>query len=1001
MLFLIPVSFSDTNGPIISELMAINNSTLADEDGDFSDWIEIHNPGTAAINLDGWFLTDNPTNIPKWRFPAVSLGAGEYLVVFASEKDKKIPTGKLHTNFKLSGSGEFLALVEPDGTTLASSFGDGFPAQKQDESYGLYGGQYIYLKTPTPGATNDTDGSLITPILNQKRGFYTAAFQVSMEDLNDNSDIYYTVNGSSPTLSNGTKYVAPITIDKTTVLSAVAIDKTSQELSAAVTQSYFFIDDILSQPNNPQGYPSVWGQGYPGDYEMDPEICTPENKAALDAALKSLPTVSLVLDVDYLFRDSEIDSLAGIYLNSTKATEEWERPASIEYFDPATNLDFQLNCGLRVHGGNGRKPGNSPKHSFRVSFRSEYGPSKLNFNMFDEKSATNEFNSLVLRAGYNYSWLKNSPAQCEGTDYIRDPFTKKTQLDMDREAAHTKFAHLYVNGIYWGVYNISEKITNDFAESYLGGKEDDYDVVKDHVAVTDGNMDAWNALLAAVAVGFESNANYQKLQGKNEDGSVNDAYQNLLDVRNFTDYMIINYFIGNGDWDRNNWLAIRNRVTNKDGFSFYCWDAETSMNDVNENIVDINNPGNPSEIFTKLMKNKEYKLFFADRVQKHFYNGGALTTSETEARYMEIANTIGQSMLAESARWGDYRRDADPAGNTYELYTKDTHWQAQVDRMKNDYLPQRSAIVLNQFKEANYLPEIAAPVFSSEGGDFDVPVDLTMTAESGTIYYTTDDTDPRLFGGAVGANGVLEYTESIAVYQDVIIKARVKNGNAWSALTRAKFDIKAFAKTISETICEGDAFHGFTETGTHYLEEKTKTGADSVVEIHLTVNSLPAISLGEDQTLTQGDELTLESNATFESYLWSTGETTKSIKVAGSQLGETSYWLQVQDSNGCVNTDTVTIQVVEKPLGLNESYSNAINIYPNPTTDRIHIEFAQPGTSEVLIEITDLSGKRVFQNQLKSASVSEEINLSFLTKGVYILKIRTAEFEKTVEVIKK
>ncbi|MDP6527236.1 MAG: lamin tail domain-containing protein, partial [Kiritimatiellia bacterium] len=107
---------------VINEFLAVNNSILADENGDFSDWIEIYNGSTNTVDLDGWFLTDNADNLDKWRIPNVSLSTGEYLVVFASNKDRDNPASELHTDFRLSGGGEFLALVEPDHATVHHAY---------------------------------------------------------------------------------------------------------------------------------------------------------------------------------------------------------------------------------------------------------------------------------------------------------------------------------------------------------------------------------------------------------------------------------------------------------------------------------------------------------------------------------------------------------------------------------------------------------------------------------------------------------------------------------------------------------------------------------------------------------------------------------------------------------------------------------------------------------------------------------------------------------------
>ncbi len=123
--------------PVITEFQARNRNTIFDADGDSSDWIEIANLGDETIDLAGWYLTDNRNRLDKWQFPTTVLEPGEYLVVFASTKDRAVPGEELHTNFALAGDGEYLALIEPDGRTVASDFGDRFPVQLTGASYGL------------------------------------------------------------------------------------------------------------------------------------------------------------------------------------------------------------------------------------------------------------------------------------------------------------------------------------------------------------------------------------------------------------------------------------------------------------------------------------------------------------------------------------------------------------------------------------------------------------------------------------------------------------------------------------------------------------------------------------------------------------------------------------------------------------------------------------------------------------------------------------------------
>ena len=123
--------------PVITELMADNTRTLKDEDGDFSDWIEIQNPDPVPVNLSGWYLTDDPNRLTQWAFPSTNLVPGQFLVVFASSKNRRVAGRPLHTSFKLDADGEYLALVRPDGRTIAAEFSPRFPAQWADVSLGV------------------------------------------------------------------------------------------------------------------------------------------------------------------------------------------------------------------------------------------------------------------------------------------------------------------------------------------------------------------------------------------------------------------------------------------------------------------------------------------------------------------------------------------------------------------------------------------------------------------------------------------------------------------------------------------------------------------------------------------------------------------------------------------------------------------------------------------------------------------------------------------------
>ena len=166
--------------PLITEFMAANVSTLADEDGEFSDWIEIQNPDTTPISLAGYHLTDDAANLDKWTFPAVTLNPGAYLVVFASGKNRLDPAGRLHTDFQLSAEGEYLALVAPDGVTVLSAFAPFYPPQFENVSFGL-------------GQTGSSGSVSLTPVWSHPGNYanvYITGTRSSSENANsDNLDL--------------------------------------------------------------------------------------------------------------------------------------------------------------------------------------------------------------------------------------------------------------------------------------------------------------------------------------------------------------------------------------------------------------------------------------------------------------------------------------------------------------------------------------------------------------------------------------------------------------------------------------------------------------------------------------------------------------------------------------------------------------------------------------------------------------------------------------------
>ncbi len=435
---------------VINEFLAANVSTngLRDEDGDLEDWIELYNRGGTAVNLGGWSLTDDSEVADLWVLPAVTLGPGQYLLVFASGKDRS-PTngGNLHANFKLSTAGQYLGLFNANfPREVATQFLPGYPEQRPDIAYGLYSDTFGYLTNPTPRSANSGPASFsglaADPQASVSSGLFKHPFSLTLSTATAGASIRYTLDGSEPTATAGMLYTGPISVAGSAsraVVNVRAVAWRSDLLSShVITHSYIFPDYVLLQPTNPAGFPVSWvtqtnggggGTVVPGDYQMDPRIVTNAAYAALAAqALTNLPTLSLVANPDDLFSQSR-----GIYANPNPALAErplWERAASAELIVPDGSPGFRVNAGLRMHGSTSRDPNWTRKHSFRLLFKPAYD-GKLNYGLFTD-SAVQRYDTLVLSAGFNLSWNARNQTRGERAQFVRDQFCSDLQLGMNR-----------------------------------------------------------------------------------------------------------------------------------------------------------------------------------------------------------------------------------------------------------------------------------------------------------------------------------------------------------------------------------------------------------------------------------------------------------------------------------------------------------------------------------------------------------------------------------------
>ncbi|HEY3324108.1 MAG TPA: lamin tail domain-containing protein [Planctomycetota bacterium] len=641
-------------------------------------------------------------------------------------------------------------------------------------------------------------GTVEAPAFSPPRGIYGGPVTVTLTCATIGSTIRYTTDGSAPSETAGTIYTNPIDLSATTPLRAVAY-KSGLKPSDVQTHTYVNIPEAAHQAdihtgNGPTGWPNAGdpnGSGFSINYGMDTTVVNvAPYSGTIQNDLKSLPSFSIAMSLNDLFNSS-----TGIWSHPDQDGHAWERPCSVELLDPAEGGLFQINAGIRIRGGYSRSTGN-PKHGLRLFFRGEYG-GNLNYRMFGAFPAPATFDCFDLRTFQNYSWSFAGDSQ--GV-FMRDMFSRDTQRDMGQPCTHGDYYHLYINGQYWGLYNTEERAEASFASQYLGGNKEDYDVIKVeagsyNINATDGNMDAWTRLWKACKAGLATNDAYYRIQGKNPDGTTNNSYENLIDVDNLIDYMLVIYYGGNLDapisnflsnQSPNNFYAIRSRVANR-GFIFTSHDAEHTLLNVNQDRTgpftagDTLNKSNPQWVFQQCWANAEFRVRVADHVQRHFFDGGALTPAACQARFNARKNQINAAVVAESARWGDSKRE--PA------YTRDGTWLPQCNSILNTYMPARSNIVLNQLIAKGLYATITAPTFDSTGGDITPGFALTITNPNATgrLYYTIDGSDPRAIGGGIG--GLDGGTTSIAITLSATctVKARVLDGSTWSALREASF----------------------------------------------------------------------------------------------------------------------------------------------------------------------------------------------------------------------
>lgn len=661
-------------------------------------------------------------------------------------------------------------------------------------------------------------------------GYYTAPFNTTLTSQIPSSQIIYTLDGSFPLTSPdrfvvnspAVVHIDPENTSGRNVTPAVVIRacliRSGQAVSKPVSRTYIFPEKVRNQHWPGGEWPNGSVNGQVIDLEMDRKVVDdPEYTDLLDDALLYIPAISIITDLKNLF-----DPDSGIYVNAYDRGLEWERECSIEWINSNGAMGFMANAGLRIRGGSSRSP-SFPKHGFRLYFREKYGNDKLYFPLFGNEG-TDEYDKIDLRTDQDYAWSNG----WDNSSFVREVFSRDTQRDLGQPYTRSRYCHLYLNGMYWGLYQTQERPDARYASSYLGGDTEDYDVLKIKsedgsysIEAADGNLESWEGLWNKCSAGFAPAADYFLLEGKDENGMAVRDGEIYVDINNLIDYMLIIFYTGNFDSPTsaflknkkgNNFYALDNRDDRSHGFVFIIHDAENAMltepiypgEGLYENRVNIAERDDdmkmvvgdfqdfhPQWLHYKLTENKEYRSRFADRAYRHLNQGGALFSDSSLMRLNKRINEVDLAVVAESARWGDAKTDG-----SYS-FTRNYNWIPEINKLREEFIPFRTEIVKEQLREAGLYPELEAPVVISPEGP--VTAELTRLEPplnvqidnpnpSGTIYYSINGNDPRLPGGGVSSTAIPSTaTVNLTLSVSTRIIARVLSNGTWSALREVNF----------------------------------------------------------------------------------------------------------------------------------------------------------------------------------------------------------------------
>jgi hypothetical protein len=630
-----PVAIAQTL--FINEVMAANSSTVTDPDyNDYADWFELYNAGNTEVNLNGYSVTDLLSQPQKYRFTAkIIVPAHSFVIIWADDRNVNN-----HANFKLSASGESVGLFDPAGNVVDSM---SFTAQQDNVSYGRCPdgtSQWFRLSPASPGTPNMASqifNKLPPPNLSHASGFYPGPITLTLTHSTSGASLRYTTDGHTPTAASKL-YTSPVQIDSTTAVRVAAFK--DGMLPSATTTSTFFIQDPTT-----------------------------------------LPAFSLVTDPENFFSDT-----TGIYVAGTNGivancstgprnwNQDWERPVQLEMFEADRERAFSVSAGVKIYGGCARL---YPEKSLAFYFRNLYGFDKLNYPLFPDLDIA-AFNNFVLRSS--------------GQDWWRTMFRDGMVQTLIKQGMHIDVQDyrpsiLFINGQYWGIHNIREKLNEHYVAEHYGVNADSIDLVEisKGVEANNGDLTAYTRMMDFL--------NSHSLAGQ----ANFDSIASTVDINDYIDYTIAEIYAANGDWPGANMKLWRERTpAAKWRWMVYDLDftfggnaeGQYSTNTLAQAIA-TNGPSWPNPpwstlMLRRLLENPSFKNEFIQRFAVH------LNTTFNTNHIITVIDSLAQGIAAEiprhKLRWP-------------QSLSIGTTWTGNVQIMK-DFAALRPAAAISHFTGA-------------------------------------------------------------------------------------------------------------------------------------------------------------------------------------------------------------------------------------------------------------------------------------------------------------